>query len=53
VSGANQCGFKTEDAAQTYYTANHHLRKVRRTCRQDDIDFGDLSEASDVNWRGY
>jgi hypothetical protein len=53
VSGNNQRGFTTEDAAQAHYSANRHLRKVRRTCRQDDVDFGALSEACDVNWRGY
>ena len=53
MSGGNQCSFTTEDAAQTYYTANHHLCKVKRTCRQDDVDFGDLLEVHDMNWRGY
>jgi len=53
VSGFNQHSFTTEDAAQVYYTVNRHLRKVKRTCRQDDVDFGAVSEAHDVNWRGY
>jgi len=45
-------GFSTEAAAQTYYTANRHVMQVVRTCREDDIKFGPLDVALDVNWAG-
>jgi hypothetical protein len=51
VHGENQCGFNTEVAARAYYMANRHLVQVVRTCRADDIRFGLLEEAYDVNWQ--
>ena len=53
VPGNNYEGFSTEEEAQQHYSANRHLSEVVRTYREDEAKFGPVSEARDVNWRGY
>jgi hypothetical protein len=52
VSGANHQSFKTEEAAQVYYTANVDRAEVARTSRRDDVTFGPVDQGLHVNWWG-